>query len=206
MANTRLELDRLFKQAGLGGPSNTQRRMRIAGVLAGEELDIAPAVVRKWKDLDNNQAKAAQAGVRKLLALPEDERPARIEELDEIGRRAAQVPEDGGRDAEPSALDRLRARFADGRAGRPGAARGPDAGLHLGAAARPLRRAGQPGVAEPGAGGVRAGPAGRGGRGRARRREEALGDRMDRLYQSVQQQRAAADQGGDDPGPDEPGE
>lgn len=203
MGNTRLELERLFGQAGLGGRTNTQKRMRIAGVLAADELDIAPVAVRKWKDLDNDQALAAQAGVRKLLALPEDERSARIEELDEMGRQAAQVPEDGGRDAETSALDRLRARFTE--AGRGDLELHGDLMLAVTSVLvhghweelTALEALTQQQV-EYALGRLDSVFAD------ARRREENVGDRMDRLYQSVQQQRAAADRGDDEAaGPDD---
>ncbi len=94
MSGTRLEIDRLFSALGLGGKPNIGQRLAVAGVLAGDETDTPPVVPARWKDLDNDQGGAVLAGLRKILALPEDERPARLAELAEMARQAA-----GGADA-----------------------------------------------------------------------------------------------------------
>ena len=126
MSGTRLEIDRLFKELGLGGKANIDRRLAIAGVLAVREGE-PPVVPGRWKDLDNDQGKTVQAGLRRLLGESPAGREAELARLEEL---AAQAPPPGAAAAggggtgggEPEAPDAalmiLRGRFED--AGRGG--------------------------------------------------------------------------------------
>jgi hypothetical protein len=110
-AETRAEIDRLFGELGVSTRPPHLRRL-IARALAGADA-------RRWADFAQADGEAIAAGLRQVLTtVPEQDRPARLAELEAAGRESAATPADGGRPATENTRNLLRARF--GRAGLAG--------------------------------------------------------------------------------------
>jgi hypothetical protein len=106
-AETRAEIDRLFGELGVSTRPPHLRRL-IARALAGTEA-------RRWADFNQAHGEAIAEGLRQVLTtVAEQDRPARLAELEAAGRESAATPADGGRPATENTRNLLRARFGRG--------------------------------------------------------------------------------------------